>query len=129
MIYDGDCGFCRLWIERLRATTGERVEYRASQEAAPEFPEIPPEAFERSVQFLDTDGTRCEGAAAVFRAWARGSRLGGGALWLHAKAPPFAWAAEAAYRAVARHRMLFSRLTRPPSFAIAAVIFLRLLGL
>jgi len=44
MIYDGDCHFCTRWIARWRAITGDRVVYRASQEAAKDFPEIPAEA-------------------------------------------------------------------------------------
>ena len=40
LLYDGECGFCSLWIERWRATTGDRVDYVTWQEAAPRFPEI-----------------------------------------------------------------------------------------
>lgn len=43
LVYDGDCSFCRLWIERWRALTGERVQYAPFQRVAALFPEISPE--------------------------------------------------------------------------------------
>ncbi len=58
LIYDGDCRFCSLWIARWRVITGDRIEYRPSQEAAKEFPDIPAEAFSGSVQFIDVGGRR-----------------------------------------------------------------------
>ena len=42
-IFDGDCGFCRAWIARWRAETGDRVDYAPSQEVAARFPEVPAE--------------------------------------------------------------------------------------
>src|SRR5437773_2587310 len=28
LIFDGECGFCRRWIERWQAKTGDRIDYR-----------------------------------------------------------------------------------------------------
>ena len=28
LVFDGDCGFCRYWVEYWRQLTGERVNYR-----------------------------------------------------------------------------------------------------
>ena len=41
LIWDGDCDFCRLWIERWREMTAGKVDYATYQEAADRFPEIP----------------------------------------------------------------------------------------
>ena len=67
LVYDGDCGICRYWVDYWQALTGERVVYRPYQEAAADFPGIPPEAFPRAVQFVDADGRVHSGAAATFR--------------------------------------------------------------
>src|SRR6266566_2528792 len=77
LIFDGDCAFCRRWIERWRQLTRDRVAYAPSQEAAPRFPEIPPEAFRRAVQLVLPSGEVLEGAAAVFAtlAWAPGGGI------------------------------------------------------
>ncbi len=136
LIYDGDCGFCTLWIARWRARTGDRVEYRSSQDVARELPEVPSGAFQESVQFIDIDGRRYERAEAVFRSLALGAGAGRALAWMYRKAPPFAAACDSAYRFVASNRMLFSRLTgllwgrevTPPTYAISTAIFLRLLG-
>ena len=45
LVYDGDCTFCRLWIDRWRALTGDRVQYAPFQEVSTQFPEIPREAL------------------------------------------------------------------------------------
>ena len=57
MIYDGDCGFCGRWIQRWKRTTADRVEYLPFQDPsiAARFPELPREAFERSVHLVEPD--------------------------------------------------------------------------
>ena len=32
LVFDGDCGFCRIWIGRWRHHTGETVEYQPFQD-------------------------------------------------------------------------------------------------
>ena len=66
LIYDGECGFCRRWIERWRVSTGDRVDYLTSQEAAPKFPAISEGEFAEAVQWVGADGERLSGAPAVF---------------------------------------------------------------
>src|SRR5882724_3237716 len=67
IIWDGECHFCRRWIERWREITRDAVDYATSQESAERFPEIPREQFERSVIYIETDGSVFFGAEAVFR--------------------------------------------------------------
>lgn len=135
LVYDGDCGFCRLWIERWRALTGDRVRYAPFQEVADEFPGIPREDFVRSVQLILPGGEVASAAHAVFRTLAL---VPGHAwmLWLYQHLPGAAWIAEVFYRFVARNRNPLYRLTRfswgkhfeKPSFSLASWLFLRLLG-
>jgi predicted DCC family thiol-disulfide oxidoreductase YuxK len=42
LIFDGDCNFCRIWIQRWRQTTQERVDYVTFQdsELAARWPEL-----------------------------------------------------------------------------------------
>lgn len=135
LIFDGDCNFCRLWVNRWLARTAGRVDYAPSQEMAARFPEIPPKVFARSVIFIDTDGEACCGAQAVFRALAL-TRAGAWPLWLYHHAPGVAGAAEILYAFVASRRTLFSRITRlvwgqnvmPPSYGVARCLFLRLMA-
>jgi predicted DCC family thiol-disulfide oxidoreductase YuxK len=137
LIYDGDCNFCRRWVERWREITGDRVEYRSSQECAAEHPDIPPGDFDNAVQWVGEDGRRESGAPAVFSALATTGTIGRALLSLYRKVPIFAGVADTGYNVVAKNRMLFSRLTRlfwgndvrTPTFATAAWLFLRALGL
>ena len=125
LVYDGDCDFCRLWVERWRARTGERVAYEPFQKAAKRFPERPLERFQRSVQYLDARGTWYEGAQAVFRLTGLG--------WLYrlVGAP-----SEIVYRWIADHRPLAMRWTKllwgrhvvPPGEARTTWLFQRVLG-
>ncbi|PYL23544.1 MAG: hypothetical protein DMF37_09540 [Verrucomicrobia bacterium] len=43
MIWDGECHFCKRWIERWREITAGEVDYVTYQEAADRYPEIPVE--------------------------------------------------------------------------------------
>jgi predicted DCC family thiol-disulfide oxidoreductase YuxK len=112
MIYDGNCGFCALWIERWRLATGDRVEYMAASEAAARFPRLNQEDLDEAVHLVEPGGRVSRGAEAVFRGLAHG----GGALRagraLYGALPPFRAVSEAAYRFVAARRTAFSRLTR-----------------
>jgi predicted DCC family thiol-disulfide oxidoreductase YuxK len=113
LIYDGECGFCRDWIRRLRRMIGEVVDVLPAQDVRvpAAFPEIEPEAFDVSVQLVETDGAVFSGAEAVLRAMAHAP----GQRWplrVYRAVPLLARCAERAYRLVADHRVFFSRLTR-----------------
>jgi len=131
LIFDGNCHFCRRWIERWRELTGGAVEYASSQEVARRFPEIPPEAFDKSVQFIQTDGTVYSGAEAVIRSLGRKWMI-----WCYERLPGFAPITETAYGLVARNRMVasfFTRLlwgddVRQSSYFVSRRWFLRSLG-
>jgi len=111
LIYDGDCNFCRRWVNRWRHVTLDRVEYLSSQEASSRFPHISPEQFQTSVQLVQPDGTVTDGAEAVFRTLACNPNHGW-ALWLYRRIPAVAGVTEFLYRFVARHRTAFSRITK-----------------
>ena len=49
LIYDGACGVCRWWVGYWQQLTGGQVLYRAYQEAADDFPEIPRDALARAI--------------------------------------------------------------------------------
>ncbi len=38
LVYDGDCGFCKLWIARWRDITAGAVDYEELQSVASRFP-------------------------------------------------------------------------------------------
>jgi len=135
LVYDGDCGICRYWVEYWQRLTGERVVYRPYQEAARDFPAIAPEAFARAIQFIEPDGQVHSGAAATFRvlrdvpgraAW----------WWLYQHVPVVAVASEWAYAFFARRRGFLDRTTKllwgpalePERYDLACWVFLRLLG-
>jgi predicted DCC family thiol-disulfide oxidoreductase YuxK len=135
LIFDGNCHFCRRWIERWRELTAGAVEYAPSQEVGGRFPEIPPAAFDRSVQFIETEGTVYSGAEAVFRSLGhtRGRKW---MTWSYARVPGFAAVTEAAYRLIARHRrtasfctrLLWGADVRQPTYSASRRWFLRSLG-
>lgn len=111
LVFDGECAFCRLWIDRWRALTGDRVVYAPLQEIARKYPDVSLDRFRRAVQLVDEDGRTYGGAEAVFRLLAKAPGRGGW-LWAYRRVPGFARAAEAAYRFIARRRGFFFRLTK-----------------
>ncbi len=135
-IYDGDCGFCRLWIARWGPLTEEEVVYRPSQEVGENYPQISPEYFESSVYFVDPDGSFCSGAQAVFKALSYAPN-GKWLLRAYEKVPGFAPISEWGYRQVAGNRKIFSALTQwiwggsleTPTWFLTRRVFLFLLSL
>ena len=128
-IYDGNCGFCKIWIEYWKRLTGERVEYAPSQEVAGQYPQIPAREFARAAQLVRPDGTVASGARAVFETL--------GMERAYQRSRVFAFLAEAVYGFIAQRRSLAYQVTRftfgthiePARFATTQWIFLRALAL
>jgi lipase maturation factor 1 len=111
VLYDGRCGFCRIWIQYWNQLTGNRVDYVPSQEAGERFPQIPRENFGQAVQLVMPEGEVISGARAVFTTltFVPGMTW---LFWLYNHLPGFASMSEAAYGMIAAHRTFFYRLTR-----------------
>jgi hypothetical protein len=128
LIFDGQCGFCRIWIDYWKKLTGDQVDYEPFQQAAERFPQIPRKEFARAVQFVRTDGTVASGAQAVFETLGREK--------LYESSFVVRSLSETAYRFIAQRRNLFYHVTRfafgqqiePPRFAATQWVFLRLLA-
>ena len=136
MIWDGECHFCRLWIERWKVLTAGQVDYEKYQDVAERFPEIPREQFQRSVVLIDVTGEAFVAAEAVYRSLRyRPSRKW--LAWSYNHVPGFAPISEAVYKFIAGHRTFGSVMTRllwgsdvqPPTYFAARRWFLRALGL
>lgn len=61
MVYDGDCAFCRRWVERWRRMTGDAIDYASFGKAATHFGELD----RRSIHLAEPSGRQTRGAAAV----------------------------------------------------------------
>jgi predicted DCC family thiol-disulfide oxidoreductase YuxK len=135
VIFDGRCGFCRIWIEYWKAITGGRVGYAPSQEVGVSYPQIPPAEFGESVQLVLPSGDVLRGARAVFvtLTYAPGMAW---LLWAYQHVPGFAPLSEGAYRWIAAHRtfgyhltrLTFGRQIRPLTTARVEWLFLRALA-
>ena len=135
LIFDGDCTFCRTWIDFWKQLTGDHIAYAPYQEVAAQFPQIPLENFKSAVQLVLPGGDVLSAAHAVFRflavihkyAWM---------LWAYQHIPGFARISEWLYSLVAAHRSFFYRVTvlfwgkhpEPASYEITTRWFLRCLG-
>src|SRR5260370_25200917 len=110
LIFDGDCGFCRIWVDYWKQLTGDQVEYAPFQEVAGRLPEVPAGRFAAAVHLALPDGEMLSGAHAVFRllsfapsrAWL---------LEMYDQVSGFAGLSEWAYRFIAAHRPLFFRVS------------------
>jgi predicted DCC family thiol-disulfide oxidoreductase YuxK len=136
VVFDGDCGFCRFWIERWRHRSGGRVDFEPFQspEIARRFPEIPRERFAFAVHLIEPDGRVSQAAEAVVRLDALGGRPA--LRWAYERVPGVAAVTERAYRTIADHRSFSSRVTSalwggvaaPCTYRRSTWLFLRLLG-
>ncbi len=136
MVWDGDCHFCRRWIERWREMTAGHVDYEPFQTSAVRFPAIPRIEFEEAVQFIETDGRVFRAAEAVYRSLGY-SRCHKWVASFYDRVRRFATFSEGAYSFIARHREFASTCTRllwgedvrRPTYFAARRLFLRALGL
>ena len=136
LFWDGECHFCRRWVERWKETTKDAVDYAPFQEIGERFGEIPRKDFERAATLIEPDGAVYSGAEAVFRALrCRSSRKW--LSWSYDNVPGFAAVSEFFYKLISANRRFFSALTellwgndvRPPTYFVARRWFLSALGL
>jgi predicted DCC family thiol-disulfide oxidoreductase YuxK len=135
LVFDGDCSFCRAWVEYWQRLTGDRVLYTPYQEVGDRFPDLPRKDFASAVTLFLPGEEAKSGAYAVFsllalvpgKSWM---------LWLYSHLPGFALISELVYRTIARHRSFCYWATRVlwgipievETFGIASWLFLRTLG-
>ncbi|MFD2512933.1 thiol-disulfide oxidoreductase DCC family protein [Pontibacter locisalis] len=65
LVFDGECAFCKYWVNRWRQRTEDDVIYIPFQQAPPSYFGISREQFRESV-YLITQYRRLHGAEAVF---------------------------------------------------------------
>ena len=136
LLWDGDCSFCRIWAERWGEAYGDRVDLATAQSASFRFPEIPASAYTQGLQLIECDGRVFSGAAAALRTRRYGRGETDPLVWMYEEIPGVAAVFETGYGFIARHRPVFSRLTRwlcgpvlfRPQFSFGAAVFLRLLA-
>jgi lipase maturation factor 1 len=135
VIFDGKCGFCRIWIKYWEQLTGSGVEYAASQDVGASYPGIPVENYSQSVQLAMPGGEVISGARAVFTTLTHAPGMAW-LLWVYQHVPGFAPVTEAGYKLIAAQRSLFYHFTRltfgrdisPLRYAGVEWAFLRMLA-
>ncbi len=135
LIYDGDCSFCRAWVDFWRSLTGDKIEYLAFQSASERFPDLSLEDCRKAVQFITPEG-RFPGAEGVFRflATVPGYRW---LFWVYRFVPGFAALASFGYKFIANHRSpawrfshaLWGDRIEVPTYHTAAELFSRALAI
>lgn len=109
LIWDGDCGFCRRWAQRLERWTQGRIALAPSQTVGQRYPSIPQDLFAQTVVLVESDSQYYTGAEACLRSL-KGVGWAEGLYSLYRKSALCARLMESGYRFVARNRSLFSRL-------------------
>src|SRR5437867_10153976 len=69
LVFDGECPFCRAWVEYCKCLTGDRVLYAPYQEVGPHIPIFPLENFASAFNLIMPDGKLLVGAPAVLGGW------------------------------------------------------------
>lgn len=111
LAYDGQCGFCKLWVERWRETHADALELTPYQQLGERFPHLSQSEMGEAIHLIEAERVY-RGAHAIFRAASYGSTATGWLLWAYHWVPFFARVAEWGYAQVAAHRGWAMRVTR-----------------
>ncbi|HKK16049.1 MAG TPA: lipase maturation factor family protein [Gammaproteobacteria bacterium] len=135
LIYDGDCGICRYWVNYWRCLTRDTVDYVPYQQVHEEYPDISQDEFRRSIQLIIDDTNRYSGAEAVYTLLNR--HFPYNLLYrCYQFVPGFSWCAEQGYNFFAGHRgllkwisyCLWGKQLQPARYDVISGLYLRLLG-
>lgn len=111
IIWDGDCDFCRYWILYLKRYTGDSITYAPYQEVHEHFNDIPVEAFEKAVQFVDTAGRVYSGLDSAYRSFYYFEKPVRFLHQLYCRSDLFAQISDGVYFFISNRRPLMYRLT------------------
>ncbi|MFC6087581.1 thiol-disulfide oxidoreductase DCC family protein [Sphaerisporangium aureirubrum] len=104
LVYDGDCGFCRMCLDMARKFLPYMPRVTAWQGLDLARHGLTLAQVNASVQLLGPDGLRAHGARAVALLLAVQPSLPLRVLGRVALTPPVSWAADVAYRVISRYR-------------------------
>jgi predicted DCC family thiol-disulfide oxidoreductase YuxK len=109
IVWDGDCGFCRRFVEWARARDVEGRFLAVPYQEVPSPPMTPAlrAACRTAVHVRTTDGAWLRGGRACLFVL---ERIGWPGLARFLRLPPLVWIVEGGYRLVAANRPFFSRL-------------------
>ena len=109
IVWDGDCGFCRRWVDWALAHDRRGVFEAVPYQDVPSPPMTPElrDACRAAVHVRTADGEWLRGGRAGLFIL---ERIGWPTLAQVARRPPLVWLVEGAYGVIARNRRLLSRL-------------------
>lgn len=137
LYWDGDCDFCRRWVDRWKEISGEHVQYELLQTAPPDIQNAAGgEPFQRIV-YQDSNGQVVTGAEAALTSISTNTSSIFWLLTMYRHLPGFAMLAEFAYRMIAKHRTTASKVSWllwgadsfRPRYDISGYFFPRSVGL
>lgn len=111
MVWDGHCGFCTYWVARWQRFTGDRIDYRPYQEAAPHFPDIDQKHFKQASRLIETDGRIYSGPRSAYRTFTYGSSWAFLDRW-YARHSFFTSLSDGVYNWVAKHRGFLFKVSK-----------------
>lgn len=103
LLWDGECGFCARWAQRIQRLVGDRLDCVPYQLRLNDFPEIAAEHFTHAVFIVLPNGHAYHSAEAIYRALAVRRPLGI-MLLLYRTCPVFARFSERRYRSISKSR-------------------------
>lgn len=139
VLWDGECGFCRKWVDHWRDRVPDDIRFVPFQEIAPELLQewgLDALELEGAMHFVDEQEHVHRGAGAVARLL-RNAEEARYLLFadLYGQVETFRLVADGAYRFIANHRVLAARVTRVlweqpqrSTYQFARWMFLRLLS-
>ncbi len=113
MLYDGDCAFCRRWIEKLRRMTEGCVRYEPYQRMLAQYPQVREEDCGQAVQLILPGSQVLSGAHAVLKALSLNGEYQS-MLRLYEKFSRCGQFLEWCYRRIATNRSFLSRFCQSP---------------
>ena len=136
LYWDGDCGFCRKWVDRWKESSGEAVVYRTIQQAPPEIVTAAGGDPPQQIVLESPNGNLLTGAHAALEALQNAGPSARVLLRIYERAPIFRAIADSIYRWIAGHRTVCAALTRglwgdstlQPTYQISGWLFPRLIG-
>ncbi|MEH6657451.1 thiol-disulfide oxidoreductase DCC family protein [Leeuwenhoekiella marinoflava] len=112
LIWDGHCGFCKFWITRWKAKTGDALEFKTFQETSQQYKDFPLKEFKKASRLIEPNGNVFSGPDSAYRCYDYAERKSYPYHRWYASNKIFRSLSDKAYNYIAKHRPAMLQLTK-----------------
>jgi len=112
LIWDGNCGFCKFWVTRWKAKTGDALDFKTFQETSQHYKDFPLKEFKKASRLIEPNGNVFSGPDSAYRCYNYAKLKNSPYHKWYTSNKMFRSLSDKAYNYIAKHRPTMFKITK-----------------